>query len=66
MFVRWQPVLLIELKWNKTEDGAIRQIKKNQYPRVFRDYGGDVLLVGISYDVKTKKHTCKIEKWENT
>ena len=60
------PILLIELKWNKTEDGAIRQIKKNQYPQVFRDYGSDVLLVGISYDVKSKKHTCKIEKWENT
>lgn len=60
------PILLIELKWNKTEDGAIRQIRKNQYPQVFRDYGGDVLLVGISYDVKSKKHTCKIEKWEGT
>ena len=60
------PILLLELKWNKTEDGAIRQIKKNQYPQVFQDYGSDVLLVGISYDVKSKKHTCKIEKWENT
>ena len=57
------PVLLIELKWNKTEDGAIAQIKKNNYPQVFRDYGGDVLLVGISYDTKNKKHACRIEKW---
>lgn len=57
------PVLLIELKWNKTEDGAIHQIKKNNYPQVFRDYGGDVLLVGISYDTKNKKHACRIEKW---
>lgn len=59
------PILLIELKWNKTEDGAISQIKKNHYPQVFQDYGGDVLMVGINYDIKNKKHTCKIEKWKN-
>ena len=51
------PVILIELKWNKTEDGAINQIKKNQYSQVFKDYGGDIILVGINYDVKDKKHS---------
>ena len=58
------PVLLIELKWNKTDAGDISQIKKNDYPQIFRDYGGDILLVGICYDAKNKKHTCKIEKWD--
>lgn len=58
------PILLIELKWNKTEDGAISQIKKNRYPQALKDYGGDILLVGISYDVKNKKHSCRIEKLE--
>lgn len=57
------PVLLIELKWNKTEDGAISQIKKNDYPQVLRDYGGDILMVGVNYDVKSGKHTCRIEKY---
>lgn len=57
------PVILIELKWNKTEDGAINQIKKNQYSQVFKDYGGDILLVGINCDVKDKKHSCRIEKF---
>lgn len=56
------PLILIELKWNKTDLGAIAQIKKNDYPQVLKDYGGDMLLVGINYDVKSKKHTCKIEK----
>lgn len=56
------PVILIELKWNKTEDGAINQIKKKHYPQVFKDYRGDILLVGINYDVKNKKHSCRIEK----
>lgn len=66
------PLLLIELKWNKTDRGAIGQIKHNDYPQALKDYGGDVLLVGINYDVKSKKHTCKIEeyrggqpKWES-
>ena len=56
------PSLLIELKWNKTEDGAIDQIKKNHYPQVIKDHGGDILLIGINYDVKNKKHSCRIEK----
>lgn len=57
------PVLLIELKWNKTEDGAVRQIKERNYPQVLKDYGGDILLVGINYDEKSRKHSCRIEKY---
>lgn len=56
------PAMIVELKWNKGADGAIRQIKENNYPQVFEGYGSDVLLVGISYHVKTKKHRCVIEK----
>ncbi len=58
------PLLLIELKWNKTDKGAIAQIKNNDYPQALKDYGGDMLLVGISYDERTKKHTCKIERYD--
>ncbi|MDO4339475.1 MAG: AAA family ATPase [Eubacteriales bacterium] len=58
------PVLLIELKWNKTDEGAIRQIKNKDYPQVLKDYGGDILLVAINYDVKSKKHICRIEKYK--
>ena len=57
------PLLLIELKWNKTEEGALRQIKNRDYPQVLKDYGGDMLLVGINYDVRSRKHTCRIEKY---
>lgn len=41
------PALLIELKWNKSAKGAIDQIKKKHYLDAIRDYGGEVLLVGI-------------------
>ena len=56
------PAMLIELKWNKTEEAAIHQIKDRNYPAVFEDYGGEIVLVGINYDVKTKKHDCIIER----
>lgn len=59
------PALVIELKWNKSAKGAIDQIKDKQYVNVLKDYGGDILLVGINYDRYAKKgkrkHTCIIE-----
>ena len=58
------PVLVIELKWNQSDEGAIRQIKRQDYPLALREYGGEILLVGINYDSKSGKHTCKIEKYE--
>ncbi len=57
------PVILVELKWNKTAKSAIAQIKSRDYPFALKDYGGEILLVGINYDENTKKHTCKIEKY---
>lgn len=57
------PLLLIELKWNKTDKGAIGQIQNNDCPQVLKDYGGDILPVGINYDAEIKKHTCKIKKY---
>lgn len=58
------PLLLIELKWNKTEEGAIGQIKNKDYPQALENYGGDILLVGINYNEKSKKHTCRIEEYK--
>lgn len=56
--------MVIELKWNKSADTALFQIKNKKYTCALSDYEGDILLVGISYDKKTKKHECKIEKIE--
>ncbi len=58
-----KPALLIELKWNHSSGGAIEQIKENGYCDGISGYGGDILLVGINYDEKAKKHTCLIEKF---
>ena len=56
--------MIIELKWNKSAEGAIIQIKNKEYADWIKDYSGNILLVGINYDTKDKKHECVIEKWE--
>ena len=58
------PAMVMELKWDKTEAAAIAQIKDRDYPSVLQGFGGDILLVGINYDSKTKVHQCRIEQLE--
>ncbi len=53
---------MIELKWNQSAETALAQIKEKRYPEAIKDYTGDILLVGINYDKKTKVHQCVIEK----
>ena len=56
-----KPAIVIELKWDKSTVGAIGQIKEKCYGDALKDYQGNLLLVGISYDKTTKKHECVIE-----
>ena len=58
-----KPVMVIELKWNKSAHTAINQIKERNYPELLKDFSDEMLLVGINYDKETKKHTCIIEKY---
>ena len=57
-----KPALLIELKYDKSAESAISQIKEKNYLQFFKDYKGEVLLVGINYTKDTKTHQCIIEK----
>ncbi len=54
------PAMIIELKWNKTADQATEQIDAKKYATVLEGYAGDIVKVGISYDVGSKIHDCKI------
>ena len=58
-----KPALVVELKWDKSAAGAISQIKGKEYCESLEEYQGNLLLVGINYDVKTKKHSCVIEEF---
>ena len=58
-----KPAMIVELKWDETAEGAIRQIKEKKYAGALEEYVENLLLVGINYDKKSKKHTCVIEKY---
>lgn len=59
-----KPAAVIELKWNKSVSGALAQIEDRNYTEALRDYRGNLLLVGINYNRKSKKHSCIIRKME--
>lgn len=56
------PALVVELKWNQDVRSAIQQIRQKQYTDSLMDYSGNILLIGISYDKKEKRHSCLIEE----
>lgn len=56
-----KPALVIELKWNKSAQGAIAQIKERKYESWVEGYTGRILLVGINYS-DGKEHSCVIEE----
>lgn len=59
-----KPALVVELKWNRSASGAIAQIKERNYCKSLEEYKGKLLLVAISYNKKSRKHSCLIEQWE--
>lgn len=59
-----RPGLVVELKWDKPVAVALDQIHERGYADFLRDLDVPVLLVGVTYDTKTKKHSCRIEPWK--
>lgn len=59
-----KPALVVELKWDKMVEGAINQIKKKEYCQSLEEYKGNILLVGVNYNKKTKVHECMIEEYK--
>ncbi len=59
-----KPALVVELKYDKTADTAIQQIKSRHYTRALEDYVGEIVIVGINYDKDNivKPHSCLIER----
>lgn len=58
-----KPAMVVELKWDRTAEGAIRQIRDKKYVETLKKYTGDILLVGISYRKKSGRHQCVIERY---
>ncbi len=59
-----KPALVVELKYDKTVETAMKQIKDRHYTQALERYCGEILLVGINYNKENanKPHTCAIEK----
>ncbi|MDE6990645.1 MAG: ATP-binding protein [Lachnospiraceae bacterium] len=59
-----KPALVVELKYEKTAETALQQIRDRQYAQVFEGYSGEILLVGINYsrEDRDKPHSCVIER----
>ena len=64
-----KPALLIELKYDKTRETAVDQIRARNYPQKLEHYKGNLLMIGINYEkdtqstsVEYKHHSCKIER----
>lgn len=59
-----KPALVVELKYDKNAETAIKQIQERRYTQALEGYSGEILLVGINYDKEKKAHSCVIEKTE--
>ena len=57
-----KPAMLVELKWDKSADTALKQIEDKRYPKGLEEYKDNLLLVGINYDKATRKHECVITR----
>lgn len=57
-----KPAMIVELKWDKSAEGAIEQVKTKKYVKVLEDYKGNLLLIGVNYSKDSKEHQCIIEE----
>ncbi len=56
-----RPAIVIELKYDKTADTAISQIKRKNYPKSLQGFSKRIVLCGINYNKETAKHEVEME-----
>jgi len=56
-----RPAIVVELKYDKTADSAIDQIKRKDYPKSLKGFSKRIILCGINYNKSTSKHEVEIE-----
>ena len=59
-----KPAVIVELKWDKPVDVALEQPREKRYAEVLKGLDVPVLIVGVTYDTRTREHRCRIELWE--
>lgn len=58
-----KPAMIVELKFDGSAEGAIAQVRSRNYPQLVQEFTDRLLLVGVNYDRKSKRHECRIERW---
>ena len=48
---------VLGMKWDKSVRAALDQIRDRKYPESVACYAGELLLVGINYNEKTKEQS---------
>jgi hypothetical protein len=56
-----RPAIVVELKYDKTADSAISQIKRKNYPKSLQGFTKRIVLCGINYNKETSKHEVEME-----
>ena len=55
------PAIVVELKYDKSADSAIDQIKRKDYPKSLKGFSKQIVLCGINYNKATFKHEVEME-----
>ena len=56
-----RPAIVVELKYDKTADSAISQIKRKNYPQSLKGFSKRIILVGVNYNKAESKHEVELE-----
>ena len=55
------PIPQTILKYDKSADSAIDQIKRKDYPKSLKGFSKKIVLCGINYNKSTSKHEVEME-----
>ena len=56
-----RPAIVVELKYDKSADTAISQIKRKEYPKSLKGFSKQIILCGINYNKAASKHEVEME-----
>ena len=59
-----KPAFIVELKWISHQQAQSARSDLKQYEGALAEYKNNLLLVGINYNRKNKRHECVIEKFQ--
>ncbi len=56
-----RPAIVVELKYDKSAQGAIEQIRRKNYPASLKGFSKRIILLGVNYNKAEAKHEVELE-----